>query len=195
MLPVVLVTALVAAGVAVTALITTQDLPAVLRRLGPVALVGLGASMMLAGAGRRVGRAEHCAACDYEKRPGGGSGAVCPECGADWNRPGGTRRGRRVRNRILFWGGLAIMVAYLAGPLSALLVGRSVHLKLVPTSVLIDRISGDGSARAEWDELRSRALSPRQQARLTRRLLEKRRSGIPLSRHERAWLDARITDP
>jgi hypothetical protein len=161
------------------------DSTMVLRRLGPVLLVGVGASMMVAGARRRVGRAEYCAACDYEKRA---DSTVCPECGAAWDRPGGTVRGHVKQNRILFWCGLIVLVAYLTGPFSALVAGRSLHLRFVPTAVLIDRVGADGFARGAWDELRYRRLSTEQAIRLAERLLDKRRRGNTLRYEDRVWL-------
>ena len=192
LLPFVLITAMVATVGVVAMLVNPGVFPMVLRRLGFVILVGLGTSMMVAGARRRVGRTEHCAACDYEKRPAGGSSPVCPECGAAWNRPGGTLRGRLKQNRILFWCGLVVLVAYVAGPLSELIVGRSVHLRLAPTALLIDRIGADGFAQGAWDELRYRRLSTEQQIRLAERLLDKRRRGNPLRHEDRVWLAAMV---
>jgi hypothetical protein len=192
LLPLVLITAMVV-GFSVVAMLTTgEGFLTVLRRLGPVILVGVGTSMMVAGARRRIGRAEHCVACGYEKRTGGGSSPVCPECGAAWNRLGGTARGRLKQNRILFWCGLAVAIAYLAGPFSALIVGQSVHLRLAPTAVLIDRIGHDGFTGAAWDELRHRGLSTEQQSRLAQNLLDKRRRGHTLGHDQRKWLETMV---
>jgi hypothetical protein len=188
LLPLVLVTWIVVVGV-VAMPNPGGDSRMVLRRLGPVFLVGVGASMMVAGARRRVGRAEHCAACDYEKRS---DSPACPECGAAWDQSGGTVRGHVKQNRILFWCGLIVLVAYLTGPFSALVVGRSLHLRFVPTAVLIDRVGADGFAQAAWDELRYRRLSTEQAIRLAERLLDKRRRGDPLRREDRVWLAATV---
>jgi hypothetical protein len=192
LLPLVLITAMVVALSAVAAAVTAGPFSGALRRLGPVILVGIGVSMTVAGTRRRVGLAERCAACDYERRPAAGGSPVCPECGALWNRPGGTERGRLVQNRILFWCGLAVVVAYAAGPFSALVLGRSVHLRLVPTRLLIDRIGDDGFAPRAWNELQCRRLSAEQQVDLAQRLLDKRRRGNTLRREDRLWLESMV---
>ena len=180
----------VLAGI-VLAAATAISFAGALIRFGPLLLVGIGFSLMAAGARRRVGDTEHCAACDYERRPGVDTAAVCPECGARWLAPGGTVVGRLKRNRVLFWVGLVVAVGYLAGPLSGLLLGRSLHLKAIPTAGLIDRIVAGppGGAIAEWDELRSRVLTVEQEIDLAWGLLNKQLDRGGLSRDADAWLE------
>jgi predicted RNA-binding Zn-ribbon protein involved in translation (DUF1610 family) len=178
----------------VFAMATGDSLVGALLRFAPLLLIGAGFSLMAAGVRRRVGQTEHCAACEYEIRPEVDSGAVCPECGARWLAPGGTVVGRLKRNRVLFWVGLLVAVGYLAGPLSGLLVGRSLHLKAMPTAVLIDRIvaAPPGGATAEWDELATRVLTVEQEITLARGLLDKQFDQGGLSRDADAWLDATL---
>ena len=106
----------VLAGI-VLAAATPISFAGALVRFRPLLLIGIGFSLMAAGAPRRVGDTEHCAACDYQVAPGVDPAAVCPECGARWLAPGGTVVGRLKRSRALFWVGLVVAVGYLAGPL------------------------------------------------------------------------------
>ncbi|MHC4217124.1 MAG: hypothetical protein ACYSU7_01585 [Planctomycetota bacterium] len=169
--------------------------PAALRRFGPLLLVGIGASLMATGARRRVGTTEHCAACDYEKKPGADAPDTCPECGAEWLTRGGIVIGRLKRNRVLFWAGLAVAALYLAGPLSALLLGRSLHLEATPTARLIEQVvaAAPGGASAAWDVLRDRPMTTEQQIDLARGLLDKRLERRFLSRDAEAWLETVMT--
>jgi hypothetical protein len=168
--------------------------PRALVRFGPLLLAGIGFSLMAAGAARRVGDTVHCAACDYQMRPGTEAAAACPECGAKWSAPGGTVVGRLKRNRTIFWGGLVVAALYLSGPLSGLLLGRSLHLMAAPTARLIDRVvaAAPGGATATWDELGSRLLTPGQEIELARGLLDKRLERRCLSRDAQAWLETAI---
>jgi predicted RNA-binding Zn-ribbon protein involved in translation (DUF1610 family) len=192
LVPFVAVAVIVIVASVVLAGATAFSFPGSLTRFGPMLLVGIGFSLMAAGVRRRVGETEHCAACDYEIRPGVDTAAVCPECGARWLAPGGTVVGRLKRNRILFWVGLVVAVGYLAGPLSGLLLSRSLHLQAMPTAGLIDRIVAGppGGATAEWDELRSRVMTVDQEVDLAWGLLEKQLDRGGLSRDADAWLEA-----
>ncbi|MHC4080938.1 MAG: hypothetical protein ACYS15_10705 [Planctomycetota bacterium] len=192
-----LVPFLAACGLVIIAIIaltaaTAISFSAALVRFGPLLLAGAGFSIMFTGARRRVGDSEHCAACDYEIRPGVDTAAVCPECGARWLAPGGTVVGRLKRNRALFWTGLVVAALCLAGPLSGLLSGRSLHLKATPTSRIIDRIvaAPPGGTTAEWDELATRVLTADQEVDLAWGLLDKRLDRGGLSRDADAWLEA-----
>jgi predicted RNA-binding Zn-ribbon protein involved in translation (DUF1610 family) len=191
LVPFVTVAAMVVLASVLLASATAFSFTGALVRFGPMLLVGVGFSLMAAGVRRRVGDTEHCAACDYEIRPGVDAAAACPECGARWLAPGGTVVGRLKRNRVLFWVGLVVAVCYLAGPVSSLLLGRSLHLKAMPTAGLIDRIvtGPPGGAADEWDELRSRVLTVEQEIDLAWGLLDKQLDRGGLSRDANAWLE------
>lgn len=56
----------------------------------------LGGMTLALWAGVRYRGPVSCAACAYHVRTMRGSGHVCPECGAPWKRPRGTRRWRTL---------------------------------------------------------------------------------------------------
>ena len=157
-------------------------------------LFGLGVALITAGMKRRIGDSEHCAACDYEKAPGEEAAAACPECGADWQAPGGTLYGRLRQNRALLWAGVAVAALYLARPFADMLVGRAWYLRVMPTSVLIDEIvaAPRGFVDDEWSVLRTRWLTPDEELELAEGLLEKRRRRGYLSSDDRQWLEDAI---
>jgi predicted RNA-binding Zn-ribbon protein involved in translation (DUF1610 family) len=192
LVPFVAVAVIVLFGSVVLAGAITFSFTGSLIRFAPMLLVGIGFSLMAAGVRRRVGDTEHCSACDYEIRPGVDTAAVCPECGARWLAPGGTVVGRLKRNRILFWVGLVVALGYLAGPLSGLLLGRSLHLQAMPTAGLIDRVVAvpPGGAAAEWEELSRRVLTVEQEIDLAWGLLDKQLDRGGLSRDAGRWLES-----
>ncbi len=140
----------------------------------------------------RKGLTRHCAACDYQRVPEGENSERCPECGADWSRPGGVVTGVRQRDPRYLWIGAAVCVVAVLGMMSYLNVdspGGSWALRAIPTPSLIhDTTTSGGFTIAEWKELRRRTLTPAEDCQLAQGLLDKRLRRDYLDTTEGGWL-------
>ncbi|MCC6322630.1 MAG: hypothetical protein IT438_14470 [Phycisphaerales bacterium] len=158
--------------------------------------VMVGVSLIAAGVGARVGKEQVCAKCDYpfiEPTESDPSPEVCPECGAAWLRPDGTRAGRGKRVPVLAWAGAAVLtvgVLAFAWRLQGVF-GLARHM---PTGLLVmQAVNGQGGGFYNWKELETRKLDAAQVRRLATALLDDRRSGLCRRRSEgNSWLDAQM---
>ena len=143
---------------------------------------------------QRTGRTQHCAACDYQRAPEGPNPERCPECGADWSRPGGVIVGTRNKRRRNLW--LACGLSVVA--LTLLMLSNSARsgwvLRALPTRALIhDTTHACGFTAAEWQEIGRRQLTSEQVLQLARGLLEKRLREDYLNRTEGGWLWTQVS--
>lgn len=176
------------------ALLTSTSVVSSLRSFAPMVVFMTGLLLVLNSVSGRRGGSRHCAKCDYERRPE--SGARCPECGADWDQPGGTIHGRRGRTSGRLAVGIGLIVLFLAGQAVSMVRGPGWFLQSLPTPILIGQIVGTrGFCADEWAELGTRTLTREQELRLARGLLDKRERKSYLSQAGDAWLVAAAQQP
>ena len=140
----------------------------------------------------RVGDSMHCAKCGYQKAPEGDDIARCPECGAEWNKPGYTVKGKRVARHGRLWAGismLAISFLILGGMFWSGRSRASWTQKCIPTSSLIHDVSqAQGFKTRMWAELRNRFLTDDQTKQLAEGLIDRRLREKYLSNDAGTWL-------
>jgi hypothetical protein len=143
----------------------------------------------------RNSKGKFCAGCGYELSPemeaGSDAESRCPECGGLWMLTGGTIQGqRRFRSRPLVVG-LAVVALGLLMMRAAFPGGRSMVLRLLPTSSLIAEVTQAprGFTISEWAELSRRTLSAAQERRLAEGLLGLRERKQYLAREADGWLE------
>lgn len=145
----------------------------------------------------RLTGGRYCRKCGYEMSEAIASDpdqAQCPECGAFWKRPGGTRDDHLTLRWAWITAGLAVGMTLSFGPLFLSSSVRAYPVRVLPTNSLIEEAATSFSFTSDpaWQELLSRGLTDAQEARLARRLLEARqRQGFlkPIADH---WLQQRI---
>ncbi|MCI0631128.1 MAG: hypothetical protein L0Y44_10810 [Phycisphaerales bacterium] len=140
-------------------------------------LLMCGFFLLMAGWKRREGDTTRCAACTYQRFAGIGAAQLerCPECGADWNAPGGAIHGDVRRSPwLIATGAFLMLVAF--GLISSQFHVGAWQLQILPTNALIKEVARAprGFTRDEWIELNSRTLSRAQSLRLAEALLDKR---------------------
>lgn len=150
--------------------------------------------MFLIGFGqmKRKGRAARCSACEYRCPPQGDLPAVCPECGADWNRAGGLVKGERIRTKEHMIAGVVCIVIG-AGIMFNPFFGTSWKYTFLPTNSLIKEAVKIWYRDDVWIELGTRTLSTEQHDTLVRGLLDMRLSEGSASNGGGAWLDTQVT--
>lgn len=163
----------------------------------PMALMFVGMGFAMAAFGRR-GPEPRCAVCGYDL-----TGAPvpwsqddrCPECGGLFRRTGGTVQGqRRVHRGLLAFGALILVGQFglLIYSVASPLTGGNRFISLLPTGSLILEVTrqGTGFTRDQWAELNTRTLTPGDEARLARGLIELRACNHYMDPAAEAWLDA-----
>ncbi|MFM9995385.1 MAG: hypothetical protein ACKVU4_06240 [Phycisphaerales bacterium] len=158
-------------------------------------LIGIG---LIGAAFVRSGSEPRCAACGYDvsgaPQPAD-PGDRCPECGTEFRVPGGTVVGeRRVHRGLVVMGvvlvaGQFVWYATLARSPSAMMGWYTPYL---PTGSLIREVTGAprGFTRDEWAELNTRTLTPDDEVRLARGLIELRARQHYMDPAAETWLDA-----
>ena len=140
----------------------------------------------------RTGQTRHCTACGYQQAPQGENPQRCPECGANWSRPGGVIIGtqaRQPRNLWLACGFFGVSAVLIITHMASPFPGIGWSLRVLPTSSLIRDATSSGSfTQAEWNEIRRRQLTPEQQLQLAVGLLDKRLREEYLDSTEGGWL-------
>lgn len=174
-------------------------------RHGSIAIAVLeSAPFMLAAAGlltitlalvHRSGTDRHCVKCGYQVAPIGPNSERCPECGAMWMQPGGTRVGRFSPKRHMIVIGLACLFPAVS-ILTLHYVLNVPFVRIAPSWLLIRYIETAPLAKnvaAEWQELTARTLSPADHDALVTSLLNRRRkSQFSLGQAESNWLRAAV---
>ena len=156
--------------------------------------VAVGIAFVAAGWSRRVGDSWHCAKCGYERRV---EGALCSECGHNWQEPGGVVHGRRQAHWPAVCAGVLIMLvsgfAQFLGFFSSFSPNRMV-LSVLPTGTLIDAATTGWPtfAQDEMKVLASRQLSAEEEARLARGLLDQRMEHETLAAPTLLWLEPKV---
>jgi hypothetical protein len=143
---------------------------------------------------RRVGTTRHCITCDYQVAPGDHFPSRCPECGTSWHDGITLVSGAPRWRPGLLVAGAALILLGLAS-LAAPLIDRNFNARLLPTSALIAKVTSPrrGFDMAEWNMLRSRALTREQTLSLATGLLDTRRNADEmLSPDADTWLAGQI---
>ena len=144
-------------------------------------------------------REVRCANCDYQRPPLDEIPPRCPECGAAWREPGGTRRGRPVIRGTWLVLAIAAAVTLMSTASRSLMQVDGVTSGAIPTflllrSISIDPTSADQSLQAGpaiWGALATRDLDEDWIRRITEHLLNLRESNpsAPPDRGSGAWLE------
>lgn len=161
-------------------------------------VLALGAMCLALGMKQRRGDEPRCAKCEYERlRCQETADAVCPECGAAWNRPGGTVRGSVASRPGFMAAGIGLMLVSVVvlrpsriGGVSGWLAGA------MPTGVLIESLGRSPQAGTEqWAELAQRTLSDDEHHRLAELLLDQRlRTSYFSATAGSPWLEAEVSN-
>lgn len=162
------------------------------------ALIWIGFAVAMFFGTRAVERHRRfCRACRYERATGPageeGSGSRCPECGAQWDLPKRTVRGRIAPRPIVIVIGATIIIASLGVRFVGPDLAR-VGLRLTPTSRLIVETSAKrGFNVDEWAALQTRTLTVEQKVALTDGLLTKRAERNGLVMDDATWIEDSLT--
>lgn len=144
----------------------------------------------------RLTGGRYCSKCRYEMSEAIASDTAqpqCPECGAFWKRPGGTRDDHLTLRWPWIIAGVVIGLMLTLGPLLVSSQVRALPLRVLPTSSLIEEAASGFMTRDEaWGLLMSRQLTAQQETRLARRLLDVRLDRGYLTTVPDTWLQERI---
>lgn len=163
----------------------------------PMSAMFLGFAFLGAAASRE-GKEPRCAACGYDLTgapdPAQADSDKCPECGAFFRLSGRTVTGRRTINKPFIGLGVALVIASFSFAFFALrnpTIGSNWHVSLLPTGSLIKEVTAAprGFTRDEWMELSKRPLTPRQEARLARGLIDLRARRGFVGMEAEPWLE------
>ena len=140
------------------------------------AVVGLLGSRIVPALLRRAGEERACRACTYQMPPDDPAPTRCPECGADLTRRGSIvtrpahKRSLRQMMPAMVCGALLLGWISLAFPMMPRL--QDWRVRVLPTSTLLRQVELSRLADEEIAELRTRALTPDDDERLGRALLD-----------------------
>ena len=144
----------------------------------------------------RSGESRHCTDCGYQQAPEGENPKHCPECGADWTKPGSVVIGEVGRDpRQLLLAGASVCVGFLLMYSYVWQIqGGGWLTRVLPTPVLIrDIADSDVSIGADWNEIQRRQLTPAQELQLAGGLLDRRLRRDYLDSTAGGWLWTRVS--
>jgi len=119
--------------------------PAVIALRSTTVILLLGVWFLLVGLVRpifKTAETARCAKCGYERPTEATSIAICPECGSNWNRVGGTVLGQSSSPRQM---ALIVAMVFVLGALTItpLFIFNRIAVRVLPAAMLIPMIDGD----------------------------------------------------